>query len=87
LEKIKNEGNIRRITRSTLRGSKITCERRLVRDEKDLVLDALRRYVDTHKSELMEDFVRKDVEWDCMVKNDSRVPLFCDAGRLFTLTN
>ncbi len=33
------------------------------RDEKDLILDALRRYVDTHKSELMEDFVRKDVEW------------------------
>ena len=29
----------------------------------DVVLDALRRFVDSHREELMEDFLRQDVEW------------------------
>jgi hypothetical protein len=29
----------------------------------ELVLDALRRYADSHGQELMEGFVREDVEW------------------------
>ena len=33
------------------------------RDLDDLVLDALRRFVDSHPAELMEVFVREDVEW------------------------
>lgn len=33
------------------------------RDLDDLVLDALRRYVESHRDSLMESFVREDVEW------------------------
>lgn len=33
------------------------------RDLDDLVLDALRRYVESHRDSLMEEFVREDVEW------------------------
>ena len=33
------------------------------RDLEDLVLDALRRFVESHRAELMERFVREDVEW------------------------
>jgi Arc/MetJ-type ribon-helix-helix transcriptional regulator len=33
------------------------------RDLDELILEALRRYVDSHRAELMEDFVREDVEW------------------------
>lgn len=33
------------------------------RDLDELVLDALRRYADSHRQELMEQFVREDVEW------------------------
>ena len=33
------------------------------RDEKDIFSEAIRRFLDTHKSELMEKFVRDDVEW------------------------
>lgn len=29
----------------------------------DLVLDALRRYLESHRSELKENFLRQDVEW------------------------
>lgn len=29
----------------------------------DLLLEAIRRYVDTHRPQLMERFVREDVEW------------------------
>jgi Arc/MetJ-type ribon-helix-helix transcriptional regulator len=29
----------------------------------DLVLDALRRFVESHHDELMERFIREDVEW------------------------
>jgi Arc/MetJ-type ribon-helix-helix transcriptional regulator len=32
-------------------------------DMNDLVIEALRRLVDTHRPDLMEHFVRKDVEW------------------------
>ena len=33
------------------------------RDEKDIFSEAIRRFLDTHRSELMEKFVRSDVEW------------------------
>lgn len=29
----------------------------------DVVLDALRRFLDAHREELMEGFLREDVEW------------------------
>jgi hypothetical protein len=29
----------------------------------EIVLDALRRYADSHRQELSEEFVREDVEW------------------------
>lgn len=29
----------------------------------ELMLDALRRYVESHRVELMERFIREDVEW------------------------
>jgi Arc/MetJ-type ribon-helix-helix transcriptional regulator len=32
-------------------------------DMDDLVTSALRRLLDTHRPELMERFIRKDVEW------------------------
>lgn len=28
-----------------------------------VMLDALRRYVESHRAELMESFIREDVEW------------------------
>ena len=33
------------------------------RDEKDIFSEAIRRFLETHESELMEKFVREDVEW------------------------
>jgi hypothetical protein len=33
------------------------------RDEKEIVSEAVRRFLDTHEPELMEKFVREDVEW------------------------
>lgn len=33
------------------------------RDLDDLMLDALRRFVESHRTELMERFLRQDVEW------------------------
>ncbi len=33
------------------------------RDEKDVFSEAIRRFLATHQSELMEGFVRDDVEW------------------------
>lgn len=33
------------------------------RDESDLIEEALRRFLDTHRSELMEKFIAEDVEW------------------------
>ncbi len=32
-------------------------------DEESLLVDAVRRLVETHKPELLERFVREDVEW------------------------
>lgn len=29
----------------------------------ELVVEALRRYVETHREELMEEMIREDVEW------------------------
>ena len=29
----------------------------------ELFLDALRRFLESHREELMEDFIRQDVEW------------------------
>jgi Arc/MetJ-type ribon-helix-helix transcriptional regulator len=29
----------------------------------EIILEALRRYVESHRAELMEDFVREDVGW------------------------
>lgn len=33
------------------------------RDENDLLFEALRRFLDVHRPELMERFIREDVEW------------------------
>ncbi len=33
------------------------------RDEQEILLEALRRYLNTHRPEHMEQFVREDVEW------------------------
>lgn len=33
------------------------------RNEDDLVFEALRRFLDAHRPELMERFIREDVEW------------------------
>lgn len=33
------------------------------RDESDLLFEALRRFLDARRPELMERFVREDVEW------------------------
>jgi Arc/MetJ-type ribon-helix-helix transcriptional regulator len=33
------------------------------RDEKDVFSEAIRRFLDTHRPELMEKFIRDDVEW------------------------
>ena len=33
------------------------------RDENDLIFEALRRFLEVHRVELMERFVREDVEW------------------------
>jgi len=33
------------------------------RDMDELMLNALRRFVESHRAELMERFIREDVEW------------------------
>jgi hypothetical protein len=33
------------------------------RDEQDLFSEAIRRFLDTHQSELMQKFIRDDIEW------------------------
>ncbi|HYN22334.1 MAG TPA: CopG family transcriptional regulator [Thermoanaerobaculia bacterium] len=33
------------------------------RDLDELVLEALRRYVETHRADVMEEMIREDVEW------------------------
>ncbi|NER98166.1 MAG: CopG family transcriptional regulator [Symploca sp. SIO1B1] len=37
------------------------------RDLDEIVLDALRRFLASHREELMEDFVRQDIEWGLTV--------------------
>ena len=32
-------------------------------DLNDLIVDALRRFLETHQSELMQRYIREDVEW------------------------
>jgi Arc/MetJ-type ribon-helix-helix transcriptional regulator len=38
------------------------------RDEKDIFSEAIRRFLDTHHPDLMEKFIREDVEWGLHVK-------------------
>ena len=33
------------------------------RDEKEVFSEAIRRFLDTHRPELMERFIREDIEW------------------------
>jgi Arc/MetJ-type ribon-helix-helix transcriptional regulator len=33
------------------------------RDETDILLEALRRFLESHRSEIMEQYIREDVEW------------------------
>jgi len=33
------------------------------RDEKEIFSEAIRRFLDTHQSKLMDNFIRDDVEW------------------------
>ena len=33
------------------------------RDIDDLIADAIRRYIESHREDLMEGFIREDVEW------------------------
>ena len=33
------------------------------RDEKEIFSEAIRRFLDTHRPDLMEKFIRDDVEW------------------------
>ncbi len=33
------------------------------RDEQDIFYEAIRRYLDSHRPDLMEKFIREDVEW------------------------
>jgi hypothetical protein len=35
----------------------------LYRDEQDIFYEAIRRYLDSHRPDLMEKFIRGDVEW------------------------
>ena len=35
----------------------------MARDLEDLMLDALRRFLESHRAELMERFIREDVQW------------------------
>ena len=43
--------------------AKVLVQEGWFRDEKDIFSEAIRRFLDTHQSELMEKFVRDDVEW------------------------
>jgi Arc/MetJ-type ribon-helix-helix transcriptional regulator len=33
------------------------------RDETDILLEALRRFLESHRPEIMEQYIREDVEW------------------------
>ncbi len=32
-------------------------------DERDVITEALRRFLESHKPEIMENFIREDVKW------------------------
>ena len=49
------------------------------RDLDELILEALRRYVESHRAELMEDFIREDVAWGLRGCRSERAP---QRGRL-----
>ena len=42
---------------------RILVEKGWFRNEDDIILEALRRFLDTHKVEPMEQYIREDVEW------------------------
>lgn len=42
---------------------RILVEKGWFRNEDDIILEALIRFLDTHKVELMEKFIQEDVEW------------------------
>jgi len=41
----------------------VLVKERWFRDEKDIFSEAIRRFLDSHRSELMEKFILDDVEW------------------------
>lgn len=43
--------------------TKLLVEKGWFRNEQELFLEALRRYLEAHSPELMEQFIREDVEW------------------------
>ncbi len=44
-------------------GVKSLVDKGWFKNEDDIILEALRRFLDTHQVELMEKFIREDVEW------------------------
>jgi Arc/MetJ-type ribon-helix-helix transcriptional regulator len=43
--------------------ARVLIEHGWFRDESDLLREALRKFLDTHRPELMERFIREDVNW------------------------
>lgn len=39
-------------------------------DEKSVITEALRRFLETHKPKLLEKFMEEDIEWDCVGKTE-----------------
>jgi metal-responsive CopG/Arc/MetJ family transcriptional regulator len=50
------------------------------RDEKEVFSEAIRRFLESHQPELMDQFIREDVEWGFMVRIKSKIMVVCDAG-------
>ncbi|MDX1520535.1 MAG: CopG family transcriptional regulator [Anaerolineae bacterium] len=46
-----------------LNEAKALVENGWFRSVDDIMLDALRRFLDSHRADLMEAFIRQDVEW------------------------
>jgi hypothetical protein len=44
-----------------------------------LTPEAVRRFLECHRAELMERFVREDVEWGCVAELDAAIVAICDA--------
>jgi hypothetical protein len=55
------------------------------RDLDDLVLDALRRYAESHRESLMEELVREDIDWACTEVTEGQAEVVCDADPLIHL--